>query len=389
MSHEYWFVGSASVAPQWLELWATTEGDRGRGDLGRSSREFRVRRLPRSSRISCVIGKFSKILPNLETRGSICRDPQTPAMSEVQNLMTKVAELESVGAAARQRGDESAADQHFRNACDLALDAADSASLDGAHLTRVEVLHTATRLALERGETTQAKRIMAEAFAHDPTRLDAEEWAQFQEMSEWPDAWLIAAIRRDPPDAGALDTLAQRHWKSLFGRCHLLTLNHDKANDLGQEAWCRVLRVRRTLKPGGNLPAYLATVATNLWRDRNRSTRRAGPLAEERLLALDAALPDEDGQSVSLSEVLPDLNALQTQERAMLALDIDKALERLTPQLRDVLVARYIAGESCAEIGRRYGRTEQTISSWVRAAVREMKLYFEEQNSAVEYKEIP
>ena len=87
------------------------------------------------------------------------------------------------------------------------------------------------------------------------------------------------------------------------------------------------------------------------------------------MLALDAPLSDADGQTVALGDVLPDLNGLQTQEQAMLAMDIDQALERLTPQLRDVLVTRYIIGESCAEIGRRYGRTEQTISSWVRAAV--------------------
>jgi RNA polymerase sigma factor (sigma-70 family) len=102
------------------------------------------------------------------------------------------------------------------------------------------------------------------------------------------------------------------------------------------------------------------------------------------MLALDAASTDGEGETVLLSEVLPDLNALQTQEQAILALDIDKALERLTPQLRDVLVARYLTGESCAEIGRRYGRTEQTISSWVRRAVREMRLYFEEHNKPEE-----
>ena len=72
------------------------------------------------------------------------------------------------------------------------------------------------------------------------------------------------------------------------------------------------------------------------------------------------------------------LAALRAQEQTILALDIDRALERLTPRLRDVLVARFLTGESCAEIGRRYGRTEQTISSWVREAIREMKLQLEE-----------
>jgi RNA polymerase sigma factor (sigma-70 family) len=305
-------------------------------------------------------------------------------MNELESLLTEVQNLRAEGAAARQKGNEAAAEQLFRRAFDIAMTAAKMPQREGASPTKVEILCVAARLALECGEIERAKRVTDEALALDPSASEGEEWIQIQDMDAWPDAWLIGAVRRDPPNAEALDTLVERHWRPLFARCQLLTLDHNKANDLGQDAWCRVLRARHSLKPGGNLPAYLATVATNLWRDRNRSARRAGPLADERLLALDAVLPDEDGQAMALGEVLPDPNALQAHEQAMLALDIDKALERLTPQLRDVLVARYLTGESCAEIGRRYGRTEQTISSWVRAAVREMKLYFEEQTRTEE-----
>jgi len=310
-----------------------------------------------------------------------------PIMNQAETLMAKVIRLAAAGATARGRGDEVAAEQNFHEAFGLAMQASRVVFVPGSNPTQMEVLRTAARLGLEIGRVADAGRLMEEAFAVDDCASDAEEWKQLQDISSWPDAWLIAAVRRDPPDTKALDELAERHWKPLFARCQLLTLNFDKATDLGQEAWCRVLRARHSLKPGGNLPAYLATVATNLWRDRYRSARRAGPLADERMLALDAPLSDGDGQTVALRDVLPDLNGVQTQEHAMLAMDIDQALERLTPQLRDVLVSRYIAGESCAEIGRRYGRTEQTISSWVRAAVREMQNYFEEQNSAAEPKE--
>jgi RNA polymerase sigma-70 factor (ECF subfamily) len=175
----------------------------------------------------------------------------------------------------------------------------------------------------------------------------------------------------------ALDELANRYWKPLFGRCQLLTLNHQKAGDLAQEAWCRVLRNRHALKPAGNFPAYLTTIATNLWRDGHRSARRAGPMADHLLESLDASPPNDHGESVALVDRIADLKALSPEEQTLLAMDIDKALERLTPQLREVLVARFIAGESCAEIGQRYGRTEQSISGWVRQALREMKLHFE------------
>jgi RNA polymerase sigma factor (sigma-70 family) len=62
----------------------------------------------------------------------------------------------------------------------------------------------------------------------------------------------------------------------------------------------------------------------------------------------------------------------------MLRIDVDRALARLGPRLRDVLVARFIDGESSAEIGQRYGRTEQTITAWLRQAVREMRVHLGE-----------
>src|SRR5262245_137664 len=99
------------------------------------------------------------------------------------------------------------------------------------------------------------------------------------EVDAQEDSSLIASIRQNPPDPASLDELVSRHWNGLYARCHLLTLNSDKAGDLAQDAWCRVLRARHSLKPEGNFPAYLATIATNLWRDSQRHARRAGPMA--------------------------------------------------------------------------------------------------------------
>ena len=101
-------------------------------------------------------------------------------------------------------------------------------------------------------------------------------------------------------------------------------------------------------------------------------------MSDDRLASLDQAFTLDDDDSIVLGDLLPDLNSLQADKQRALKLDIDRALGRLTPHLRDVLVARFITGESCAEIGLRYGRTEQTVSGWVREAMREMKLHLEE-----------
>ena len=103
----------------------------------------------------------------------------------------------------------------------------------------------------------QAARRMDESLTVNVALADADECAQLRDMDSWSDAKLIAAVRRDPPDEAALNALVDRYWKPLFGRCQVLALNHQKASDLAQEAWCRVLRARQMLKPDGNFPAYL------------------------------------------------------------------------------------------------------------------------------------
>ena len=64
--------------------------------------------------------------------------------------------------------------------------------------------------------------------------------------------------------------------------------------------------------------------------------------------------------------------------------DLDRALASLTPHLRDVLVARFLDGESSADIGRRYGRTEQTVTAWLRQAIRDMRLQLGERGAGRE-----
>jgi RNA polymerase sigma-70 factor (ECF subfamily) len=207
-----------------------------------------------------------------------------------------------------------------------------------------------------------------------PPRQDAN-------ASAWPDSWLINAVRRDPPDEDALNALVDRYWKPLYARCRMLTLDPDRANDLAQESWLRVLRARHSLEPDGHFQAYITTIATNLWRDMNRSAVRAGPIADARMASLDAAVVSDDGDSMPLINMVADPHTLLPDDQMLLEMDLDDALKRLDPRLRDVLVARFITGESAAEIGVRYGRTEQAITGWIREAIRQMKTYLGDEPS--------
>jgi len=134
---------------------------------------------------------------------------------------------------------------------------------------------------------------------------------------------------------------------------------------------------------------YLAMTATNLWRDRRRTARRAFELADHRLLSLDAPADMTSSESGSLVDAVPDPSSVDWASRTALRIDVDRALERLAPRLRDVLISRYIDGESAAEIGRRYPRSEQTITSWIRQASQEMRFALGEGARSVAPSDVP
>lgn len=190
----------------------------------------------------------------------------------------------------------------------------------------------------------------------------------------WPDAWLIDAVRREPPDESAWDSLVARYWRQLFARCRMLAPDGDAASDLAQESWLRVLRARAKLEPDGNFYGYIFTIATNLWRNWQRSARRAGAMSVSRLESLDATQLHDD-RPLALLDVLTQPDTPSPDDRLLLKLDVDSALERLSPHQRDALVSRFLTGESAAEIARRCDQTEQTINSWIRDAVRKTKLH--------------
>ena len=205
--------------------------------------------------------------------------------------------------------------------------------------------------------------------------------------STWPDAWLINAVRRETPDEKALNALVDRYWKPLYARCRMLTLDGESARDLAQDTWLRVLRARLSLQPYGNFHAYIMTIATNLWRDANRAAVRAGPIADNRLASLDTSMVDDGSESIALGSFVADPHTLSADDQMLLEMDLDDALSRLEPRLRDVLVSRYIAGQSAAEIGDRYGRTEQAITGWIREAIRQMRTNLDEGNNLLRVQE--
>jgi DNA-directed RNA polymerase specialized sigma24 family protein len=106
-------------------------------------------------------------------------------------------------------------------------------------------------------------------------------------------------------------------------------------------------------------------------------------MADSRIASLDApvAADHTGGESIPLINLTADPHTLSPDDQILLEMDLDNALGRLEPRLRDVLISRFITGESAAEIGQRYDRTEQAITGWIREAIRPMKIYLADESS--------
>ena len=187
------------------------------------------------------------------------------------------------------------------------------------------------------------------------------------------DAMLVETICSDPMDVVALDGLVHRHGAELLQRCRRLTGNSDAADDLMQETWCRVLASRHRLDPDRGVAGYLWMTAKNLWRDWNRTARRGQGGSVRREQSLDASWSVTEQSGGALADVLPDPQTLDRDEHINSGMDLARGLAALPPRLREVIIARFHRGETAAHIARRYGRTQQTVTSWLRQGIRELR----------------
>lgn len=169
-----------------------------------------------------------------------------------------------------------------------------------------------------------------------------------------------------------IDGLVRRHGAELLQRCRRLTGNREAADDLMQETWCRVLAARPQLDPDRGVAGYLVTTAKNLWRDWNRAARRYGMSARKER-SLDATWSATEESGCALAEVLPDPQTLDREDHIHRGMDLARGIAALPPRLREVIIARFHRGETAAYIARRYGRTQQTVTSWLRQGIRELR----------------
>jgi RNA polymerase sigma-70 factor (ECF subfamily) len=129
--------------------------------------------------------------------------------------------------------------------------------------------------------------------------------------------------------------LYRLHARPLWAYLYRLTSNAADADDLLQEAYCRLLAIPFATREDDELRAYLCRVATNaatdLWRRGGRGTRRTEPLTSE------SAITTDHGDGVALKQ------------------DMSRTFRDLKPQERMLLWLAHVEGSEHREIAEALG----------------------------------
>lgn len=164
---------------------------------------------------------------------------------------------------------------------------------------------------------------------------------------------LMARVRAGHADA--VTELYARFQRPLFTYLARLTGNRELAEDLLQETFIRVHRGREAYQPSGHFRAWLFTIARHMlidWARRERVAWELRPALEENAVA-----PD---RTESRAEAL-DLIAR-----------LERALQRLPRDDREVIVLSRVVGMDAEEISRATGGTAGAVRVRLHRALRRL-----------------
>ena len=153
-------------------------------------------------------------------------------------------------------------------------------------------------------------------------------------------------------DGSAWEELVRRHTRRIFNICYRFTGNGAEAEDLSQDVFVRVYRTLGSYRSAhGGFATWLTSVTRNLLIDHYRRSKR------DRLTdSLDAMPVVENKESAGRR---PDQQLLL----AELSAQVQAALTKLSPDLREAVILRDLQQLEYAEIQQVLAVPEGTVKS--------------------------
>ena len=176
-----------------------------------------------------------------------------------------------------------------------------------------------------------------------------------------PDTTLMLRVRWG--DEHAFAELYRRYYRKVMGFFYGMSRDAQTSEDLCQETFLRIWKLRRKYAASGSFPAYVFAFARNVWLEQCRQGRKHQRLGLVRSV-------DQDVQLVTASmSTHPDVAAA----RSELADCIFGALDELPVEQRMAFVMRNIEGLSIREIASAMQCPMNTIRSRKILAIKKLR----------------
>ena len=181
-------------------------------------------------------------------------------------------------------------------------------------------------------------------------------------LSSLDDAKVAAAAVVGAPEA--CEELVRRYERPIYGLIARMVRDEAQAEDLVQDTFLKMFRA---------LGQYDQTLRFSSWLFRIAHNTAIDYLRQRRLL-IATPVDDPDDESDPL-QALPDPLAVSPErsaERAELAVAVERALDRVRPDYRAVLVLRYQEGLEYQEIATIVGAPLGTVKTFLHRARRDL-----------------
>ncbi len=164
-----------------------------------------------------------------------------------------------------------------------------------------------------------------------------------------------------PPPPASLEALAREHQPQLLATALRLCKSRPDATDLVQDTFVRALGAFSRLRPGTNLPAYLATVLHHLFIDRVR--RQGVEIPSEPDALKNLAIPQDEPEPSRWLQVGDE--------------ELGRAIDRLPEEFQAAFVL-HARGLSYQEIATRLEIPRPTVGTRLVRARRRLRELLEE-----------
>ena len=170
-------------------------------------------------------------------------------------------------------------------------------------------------------------------------------------------------------DVAAFGELVARHEKRLWNFLRRFVRDQATAEDLLQEVFLRVVKSAVQWQPSAKVSTWLFTIARNLCTDQ---ARRAELRQAE---SLDQARAGEEGSGLRrIDRVAAASGDGETEAMGReIASLVDRAVDELPVEQREVFLMREVMDMSFAEIAAQVGASEPTVKSRMRYALQRLR----------------